>query len=198
MAKRAAATNRTRGRIEKALVRLLASKPYSSVTMADIAGEADVSVRTVQRHYRSKDELLASCARMPAQALSDELARRPAASSPQQAIRDLIEALFAVYDRHSAEIWAIYSRAGDVPVLQETVSAGTEARVSCIERLIGRWPDVWALDREQVRWLMQAMTSYLTWRAFTQGGQVPLQEAAAGVAMLLTRSLLHGYRMPSR
>lgn len=190
MARRAAAIGRTRARIEKALLRLLASKPYGAVTVADIAREADVSVRTVQRHYRSKDELLAACARFPAQALSQELAQRRPAPSPQRAVRDLIEALFALYERHSSEIWAAYAWAGEVPELQAVIAEGTQARMSHIDRLLARWPDAWALDREQARWLLQAMTSYLTWRAFTGLERFSRRETAALVADALNSLLL--------
>ena len=81
MANRAKLTERTRAAIETALVRLLATKPYDAISMTEIAGEANVSVRTVQRHFRTKDDLLAASVRYPAEALSAELSKRLHAGS---------------------------------------------------------------------------------------------------------------------
>jgi len=57
MAKRAEATGRRRRRIELALIELLATQPFSAITIGDIAAKAGVSVRTVQRHYASRDNV---------------------------------------------------------------------------------------------------------------------------------------------
>src|SRR3970040_2302372 len=111
MAKRAEATGRTRRRIELALIELLAAQPFSAITVADIAERAAVSVRTVQRHYTSKDDLLAACVSFPTRALAAELSGRPPAPSLRVALRDLLEAVFSFYEANSEQDCAVYRRA---------------------------------------------------------------------------------------
>src|SRR3990172_2558814 len=130
MAKRAENTKRTRAHIEMALIELLAAQPFSAITIGDIAAKASVSVRTVQRHYTSRDNVLAACVGFPTRALADELSRRPPASSPRAALRNLLEALFSFYGTNSDQVWAVYSRAQDVPVLDELRRATIRARES--------------------------------------------------------------------
>jgi len=119
MATRAKLTQRTHAGIERALVRLLATKPYDAISMTDIAKEADVAVRTVQRHFGSKDDLLAAAVRHPAQALSEELSQRPPGQPAREDLQTLVTALFAIYERHRPEIWAVYTRSSAVPQLPQ-------------------------------------------------------------------------------
>src|SRR3989304_2526882 len=110
MGKRAKEIEHTRTRIVSALLRLLARKPYSATTMKDVAREADVSVRTVQRHYSGKDQILGESFAIPARKIAEALARRPVPGSAEQAIRDIVEVRFTRFEAHHAEIWPVYSR----------------------------------------------------------------------------------------
>ncbi len=192
MNKRAETARETRGRIEAALMTLLASKSYASVIMGEIADEAGVSVRTVQRHYRSKDEILTASTRMPEREVAEEWASRPAQTTAEGAMRQLVDVLYAIYERYSAAVWATYSRAIDVSELRETLRVGIEARTSRIDDLLRRWPDAWAADLESVRRLLLGMTSYLTWRALTQMGGFTSIEATEVMGGLLCQGLLKG------
>ena len=190
MAKRAEATGHTRARIEAALIRLLGSRPYDDITMIDIAAQADVAVRTVQRHYTSRDNVLAACVGYPTRALADELSRRPPASSPRAALRDLVQALFSFYEANSQQVWAVYSRAQDVPVLDKLRRATVGARESLIDALIERWPDSWSTDQRTTRAAMLGLTALGTWRALTNVGRFTAQDAVEFILCVLERSLL--------
>ena len=190
MANRAEETDRTRKRIEAALIRLLGSRPYDRITMVDIAAQADVAVRTVQRHYTSRDNILAAGVGFPTRALADELSRRPPASSPRAALRDLLQALFSFYEANSAQAWAVYSKAQDVPVLDELRLATIRARESLIDALIERWPDSWSTQKRTARAAILGLTAFGTWRALTDTGRFPAQDAAEFIAVALERSLL--------
>src|SRR3970040_1412041 len=167
MVRRAETTARTRRRVELALIELLATQPYTAITIADIAKKAHVSVRTVQRHYTSKDDLLAACVGFPTRALADELSGRPPAPSLRAALRDLLEAVFSVYEANSEQAWAVYSRAQEVPVLKELRSATMGARESLIDALFERWPDSWSTDRRTARAALLGLTAFGTWPAMT-------------------------------
>jgi len=190
MAKRTEATGRTRRRIELALIELLAAQPFSAITIGDIAAKAGVSVRTVQRHYPSRDNVLAACVGFPTRALADELSRRPPASSPRAALRDLVQALFSFYEANSEQAWAVYSRAQEVPVLKELRSATMGARESLIDALFERWPDSWSTDRRTARAALLGLTAFGTWHAMTGPERFTPSEALEFIVELLERTLL--------
>jgi AcrR family transcriptional regulator len=185
MAKRAKRTGRTRRNIEMALVRLLATKSYRAVSIADIAEEADVAVRTVQRHFGSKDDVLASAFRYPAQAMSEELSRRPPAKSPREDLQSLAAALFSIYSRHRREMWAAYTRSADVPELLQALTISGGAWLSAVDALLARWSEPCAVDSILAKRAIVALTSYPAWRGFAGAGGFGSPEAETIVARLL-------------
>ena len=190
MGSRGNATERTRTRIRTALVKLLGQKAYGSITMANIAEEADVSVRTVQRHYGSKDDVLAAACRHSAQWLTEELSRGPPGRSPEEAVGRLVRAQFEYYRQHDGECWAVYSRSADVPEVQKSVRAAAAASAAPVEALIARWPQAWAVDRQTASTAILALTTYPAWRGFTDFSGLGSEEAVALVTDLLCRALL--------
>jgi AcrR family transcriptional regulator len=197
MAKRAKAKDRVRRQIERALIRVLASRPYDAATVSDIAREAGVSDRTVQRYFGSKDQVLAAALRYPAEALAEELSGRPAAESAEGAVARLVDAMFAIYNRHRPELWAAYSRSAQVPELMRAESVAVAAWLAAVEDLFSRWPDVWAVNAQIAKRAMIALTSYPTWRGFAGAGGFGPPEAERFVTDLLCRYLLRESR-PSR
>ena len=190
MVRRAETTARTRRRIELALIGLLAIKPFSAITIGDIAASAAVSVRTIQRHYASKDDILAACVSFPARALAEELSARLPASSLREALRGLVEAVFSFYETNSDEAWAVYSRAQEVPVLEELRSATMSARGSLIDLLFERWPDSWSTDRRTVGAALLGLTAFGTWHAMTGPQRFTPSEALEFIVQMLERTLL--------
>ncbi len=194
MAKRAEATDRTRRRIEATLAQLLASKPYGAITMADIARESDVAVRTVQRHYPSKDNLLLHAyIGGPLEAVVEELSKGPLDKSPEEFLRSLVRAQFEFYDGHDPECQAIHSRAAEVLDLQEALRATKDGHSAHIDDMVARWPDAWSTDPKSVRRALLAMTSYPAWQALTQMGGMASLEAIKFVSDVLCRTLLRDF-----
>lgn len=185
MAERAKKAERTRAAIETALVRLLAIRAYDAVTMAEIAEQADVAVRTVQRHFGSKDEILAAAVRHPAQALSNELSQRPAGQSPHDDLRSLAASLFATYERYRRETWALYTRSAEVPELMRVQFVAGAAMISAVEALLARWSDRCAIDPLLAKRAILALTSYPTWRGLAGVGGFGSPEAETFIAGLL-------------
>ncbi len=193
MTKRAQATKRTRDCIERALIRALAEKSFGELTMLEIAGMADVSVRTVQRHYASKDDLLAATIRYPEQAISEELAKRGPQDSPRGAMTAFVTGMFMVFQVHRVELWPAYVRAADVPQVREILLAGVERREDAVDALVEAWPEAWAVDPSVARQSISRLTSYPAWRAFTDYDRFTTGRAAEFVSDLLCRALLRDY-----
>jgi len=185
MATRAKLTQRTHAGIERALVRLLATKPYDAISMTDIAKEADVAVRTVQRHFGSKDDVLAAAVRYPAQALSEELSKRPAGQSPREDLQSLVAALFAFYNRYRPEIWTLYNWSSEVPQLMQALLVSGAAWLSAVEALMARWSHRCAIDPLLAKRAVMALTSYPTWRGLAGAGGFGSPEAETIVTKLL-------------
>jgi AcrR family transcriptional regulator len=185
MATRAKLTQRTHAGIERALVRLLAAKPYDAISMTDIAKEADVAVRTVQRHFRTKDDLLAASVRYPVEALSAELSKRPPGQSAREDMQTLVAALFAIYSRHRPEIWATYTRSAQVPELMRAQLMAGAAWLSAIEAFMARWSDRCAIEPLLAKRAIVALTSYPAWRGLAGTGGFGSPDAETFVTKLL-------------
>ncbi len=195
MGKRAKASERTRRRIETALIAALASQPYEAITMAEIAQRADVSTRTLQRYYRSKDDLLLdACLRAPSQAVMEDMQ----AVSAEEFIQRFVKVQFDFYSRHSAECLALHNRAVAAPEVKHALDEAMEFRKSVIEQTVARWPDAWAIDRGPARRTMLALTSYRAWQAFTEFDGFSSAKTAALVTELLSRHLLREVRGSQR
>lgn len=185
MAKRARLRERTRTAIEMALVRLLATKPYDAIGMAEIAEAANVSPRTVQRHFRTKDDLLAAAVRYPAEALAEELSGRPAGRSAREDVQTLVAALFAIYARYRPEMWAAYTHSGEVPELMRALRVAGHAWLSAVESLMARWSNRCLIDPSLAKRAIVALTSYPTWRGLAGAGGFGSPDAEALAATML-------------
>ena len=193
MAKRAEATDHTRRRIEAALIRLLASRPYNGITMVDIAAEADVAVRTVQRHYHTKDDLLLGACLRRTQSVAEQM-QDLSAESAQGLIQSLVRAQFDFYEKHSTECRALHSRAAEAPKMRDALHTLIDGRISSLTDLMTRWPDAWSVDGSLAAQTLVALTSYPAWRAFTESGRFSPAAATAEVTGILCLRLLR----PSR
>jgi AcrR family transcriptional regulator len=196
MAERDKKTQRTRAAIEMALVRLLATKAYDAITMADIAQEADVAVRTVQRHFGSKDDILAAAVRYPGQALSEELSKRPPGQSPHEDLHSLAASLFTIYARYRREMWAAYTRSADVPELIQALLVGTSAILFAVDALLARWSDRRVINPLLAKRAIVALVSYPTWRGLAGAGGFGAPEAATVIARLLHHLIFEASETP--
>lgn len=185
MAKRAKLTERTRRRIEMALVRLMAGKSYEAVSMADIAREADVAVRTVQRHFGSKDDILNAAHRYAVQAISEELPKLPPGKTAREDLDSLVAALFAIYNRHREEMWAAFTRSAESPELVKSIRMAGRARIATIEALLARWAESCAVDPTLAKRTIIGLTTFPTWRSFSGVGGFGSPEAETVIARLL-------------
>jgi AcrR family transcriptional regulator len=84
--------------IERAAIELFVSQPFETVTVADIAVAAGVSIRTFYRYFGTKEELLLALPHRRARQIAEATLSRPAAEPPFQAMRAAIEGLSDVND----------------------------------------------------------------------------------------------------
>lgn len=190
MGKRAEKAMRTRAHIEMALIRLLARHPYGAISLSAIARKAGISVRTVQRQFGSKDDVLVASLRHAGEALAEELADRPEPESASKAIRQLVCTMHALYERYRPEIWAAYSRGDEVPQLSMAVMSAMYAWNGAIDGTLDRCAGELAVDRIEAKRALSALTSYQTWRGTMGPGGFGAPQAQEFVAGLLERYLL--------
>lgn len=83
--------------IVKAAYRVLGGSSEGSTSVQDILDEAGLSTRAFYRHFRSKDELIASMYRTASQRVAEELAvAAESAAGPIEAFTAWVEGLLAV------------------------------------------------------------------------------------------------------
>ena len=196
MVRRAEKAQRTRAEIEMALIRLLARQPYGAISMSAIAKGAGISVRTVQRQYGSKDDVLVGSLRHAGGALAEELAGRPRPHSPSEAIRQLVHVMYSLYNSYRREIWAAYSRGDEVRELAVAVMSAMYAWNGAIDKALDRCVEELTVDRGEAKRALAALTSYQTWRGTMGPGGFGAPEAEEFVTGLLEWHLLT--QRPSR
>lgn len=94
MRERARSTAHTRERVLQAMAELFAEEPYAQVTLAAVAGRADVSVQTVIRHFGDKEGLFAAAA-----ATFGERVRDQRDTAPVGDVRRAVEVLLEHYEQ---------------------------------------------------------------------------------------------------
>lgn len=80
----------TRAGIQEAALRLSVRNGVENVTVEQIAGEADIAVRTFFNHFSSKEEAVVAAAANGAEALIAEFRSRPPQESVLRALRESV------------------------------------------------------------------------------------------------------------
>ena len=190
MGKRARATDQTRDRIRVALMKLLGTESYGSITIANVAQAAGVSTRTVQRQYGSKDEILTAMIRRPSDLVEAKWRRVAASNSARDAIRSFVTLIFEIYAEQEAEAWAAFSRSEEAPELGETLRNGIEARRTRIRDMVKSRSGELRLGTEEAAQILLGFTGYLTWRGLTKYSGYSSREATDLVTKLVWQALL--------
>ncbi|WP_448625881.1 TetR/AcrR family transcriptional regulator [Geodermatophilus sp. URMC 64] len=101
--RRARKKARTRAEIRTVAQRLFAERGFDAVTIADIAGEADVAVQTVFNHFPTKEELFFDGRTPWVEGPAAAVRNRPAAVSPLRALREyLVEVVSGLAGAHAS------------------------------------------------------------------------------------------------
>ena len=173
---------------------LLTARPYNTITIADIAAEADVSVRTVQRHYASKSDLMGAIALSNQAEVGAAMSAYPSTSTPEEAISELVRKLFALFERRNLQYWAAYTalqHTEEADAIRDEVMA---ARVRLVAEIMSKWPGVWRVDEKAAGRAVTALLNYGSWKAMTWFADITSQEAARIATDALCRYLLRRSR----
>lgn len=100
---------RTRESIATAALELFGERGYQATTVADIAGAADVSERTVFTYFPTKEDILFSDLADFRERLSETLAERPSGASALDTLRDFVVENLSSIDESSRLRWEIVS-----------------------------------------------------------------------------------------
>jgi AcrR family transcriptional regulator len=121
---------RTRETIARVALELFAERGYGATTLADIAGAADVSTRTIFSYFASKEDIVFADFPELKQALADALAQRPAGKDALDTVRDFA---FAMADREKGPF---HAQSEQIVASDETLRSHKRARLAEIEELV--------------------------------------------------------------
>jgi AcrR family transcriptional regulator len=101
--RRARKKARTRAEIRTVAQRLFAQRGFDAVTIADIAGEADVAVQTVFNHFATKEDLFFDGRTPWVEGAAAAVRSRPAGVAPLRALREyLVEVVSGLAGAHAS------------------------------------------------------------------------------------------------
>lgn len=107
---------KTRRNLQQALISLILQRGYDSVSIQDIADEAETARITFYRHYRDKEELLTACLND----LYDDLAQRTERLTPQMLASDQspVRTFYEHILEHETLYRILFSSRGSQTVMQ--------------------------------------------------------------------------------
>src|SRR4051794_35116674 len=180
MDRRARKKARTRAEILDAARRSFAARGFDSVTIADIAAEADVAVQTVFNHFATKEELFFDGRTPWVEGAADAVRSRPSSVPPLRALRSYLLAMVTAL-----------------------ADADADAERRCYVATIEASPTLRARELEVVREAERRLSEALV-EAWTQGdgavaGPVPTDPATvadltAATWLAVGRVLVIGHR----
>ncbi len=157
----------TRRRIIDATFQLHNEKGILATSMRDIAGRADVALRTVYHHFPTVDDLVNGCAYKVIALLDPPTAGVfEGLNTVEARLRRLAQALFSMYERGALHIETARCQQGEVPALANFVANEAAMRKDLVrEALRPLHP-----TSRTVREAALALTDFGVWNAFNQQG----------------------------
>ncbi|HEU0299209.1 MAG TPA: TetR/AcrR family transcriptional regulator [Longimicrobium sp.] len=134
MAARADAAARTARDILAATVALWRERPIDEITLADIAGRAGVSVRTVIRRFGSREGVIAACIEADAAGIEAERGQAPPGS-----VEEALDVLLAHYERDGDAVLRTLALEEKLPEAKAIVRAGRAAHREWCARVFAAW-----------------------------------------------------------
>ena len=180
LGKRAQALEDTRRRIVDATFQLHNEKGILNTSMQDIAGRADVAIRTVYHHFPTVNDLVNGCAghviqllNPPTPAIFDGL------TTLESRVQRLTRELFAMYERGALQLETARCQANEVPALANFVRNEAAMRESLVREAFRPFSPRPRAVRE-----VTALTDFYVWKSLTQQ-DISTHQAADTVSRLL-------------
>lgn len=188
MERRAAAVEQTRQAILEATMRCHARQGILATSMQDVAGEADVALGTVHRHFPTLNDLVSACgaASLAALGLPDRPQARErfrGARSYAERITRLVDAVASLYEPAAGSFLAVREAAGAVPAAAQ----GHQRMEQAIDILVGEALRSLAVSAGQ-RGTVRALLDARFWQTLTDHG-LSTAEKRRELTRLLTCTL---------
>lgn len=172
----------TRDLILDAAERMLSRANVREVTIADVARAAQVTERTVYRHFPTREDLLAACWR---RALRTFLRGQTAEVETLDQMLDLTREAFKIFDQHEGVVRALIESPDGREVRKEPGQRRFEALIRTFEKIL---PDHPAQDIRTLAAATHAIASTPAWCHLRD--QCGLNGAQAGDVAVLAISLM--------
>ncbi len=114
------------GTLEGVALRLFEERGFASVTVDEIAAEAQISARTFYRYFPAKEDVLQVVTDRRSEALANTLAARPADEPPLQSLRQALEAVLSAEDPVVVRRWIAVVQA--TPSVLKAVVGGIQLK----------------------------------------------------------------------
>ncbi len=191
LGKREAAVGHTKSAIVTALLRLMRRRAYDGITIKQIAAEADVAEKTVQRHFGSKDAIFVAFAEDAVGRAQQGLVQSANGRSVGLAVQQLVTAVYSLYevckDRVAAFVTIAESGSQDVAKARQGVRTFGGSLVSS---LVDTWPEAWQYDSERTRQVLTGLLSFAGWRLLREECGLSAEEAVFAVTEGVGRTLM--------
>jgi len=164
LGKRAEAVEETRRRIIQATFELHGEKGVLATSMQDIAERADVALRTVYYHFPTVDDLVAGCGKKVIALLAQPTpAIFKGLGTLEERVRQLVQELFAMYERGSTMIDVARREQSEVTGLADFVANDAISREALVREALRP-------SRPRLRTIHEvaALTDFYVWKALTQ------------------------------
>ena len=157
---RAKAASATHGRILEAAIRQLGERFYDEVALADVAGEAGVTVQTVLRRFGSKEGLTEA-----ATALGVSRVRAERWSSPPGDLDAAVRGLVGHYEAWGERSLRFLAQEERIPAMRGVVEAGRALHREWVEHAFAPWlAKKRGPARDRLRARLVAVTDVYVWK----------------------------------
>jgi AcrR family transcriptional regulator len=181
MSSRAEAAARTARGILAATVALWRERPIDEITLADIAGRAGVSVRTVIRRFGSREGVIAACIAADAAGIEAERAQAPPGD-----VGEALEVLLMHYERDGDAVLRTLALEETLPEARAIVRAGRAAHRDWCARVFAAHLPPPADDAYAIRLdAFVAATDLYAWKLLRRDLHRPADDAARVIRVLV-------------
>jgi AcrR family transcriptional regulator len=169
MAARAKSAAETARRIVHAMQELFAEQPYPDITVAAIAGRAQVTVQTVLRRFGSKEGVLVAAAEEGRARIVMERGAAQAGNRPVA-----VQNLFDHYERWGRVALRLLEQEERVPQIRAIAQDGREVHARWVERVFEpELARVRGRARERRRAQLVALTDVYVWKLLSCDMGIP-------------------------
>jgi AcrR family transcriptional regulator len=184
MVARAEAAAATRNRLLEAAWRHFSERPFEAVRLADVAGEAGVSVQTLHAHFGTKDALFVAAWSWK---MAPEGARRDRA--PIGDVRAAVRVLYDSYDQDGDAVLRLLAQEERIPAVREMADAGRRWHRGWVERTLGPLLDGRSgAERERRLVALVVATDLLVWKLLRNEMELDRATAEQIVTEMVTAS----------